>query len=96
VRKKNHTCSNWEKTVEIPSQSGTMELHKIFQPAAVCFSGDVPMYKPGLKVRVLSNAQVRSAYLTWRLFLSCWVGLISWKDARNHRQLPTYQMRVLR
>jgi hypothetical protein len=23
------------KTVEIPSQSGIMELHKIFQPAAV-------------------------------------------------------------
>jgi hypothetical protein len=66
-----------KKRLEIPSRYGLIKLHDFFLPAAVCSysSSHVPMYEPGSMVRVQSDVQVRSAFLTWRLFWLRRVGL---------------------
>ncbi len=86
VRKKNHTCSNWEKTVEIPSQYGIIELHKIFQPAAVCL---VVMYSTDVQTRVEGQGSEQCASQIGISHMEIIFVLLGWVDLLAGCQKPS-------
>jgi hypothetical protein len=53
VRKKNPTCSNWEKRLRFHPNLASWNSTRFFNLPPL-LSGDVRMYKPGWKIRVQS------------------------------------------